>query len=238
MSGTAFSLMLLGYTVNRGPLVEDKYMRFAIAGTAATVIVELVTHAVDTVNMRSKVINGPKIYVVNFMRVEGITQLFKGVQAVLYGYVFSSIVYFYSYAYLKESFKVKFEERNEKKADAKALQSGNPVTALSHKITFVQTLAASFVASATSEILALWFYYPFDLIKTRMQTSNDTYKYRNLVDAFHRVLSTDLSAEERIKQRSDWFTRIQRLYSGMSLYSLTFVTFIAIEFSLYDSLLV
>ena len=35
--------------------------------------------------------------------------------------------------------------------------------------------------------MALVFYYPFDLIKTRMQTSNDTYKYRNVTDAFYKI---------------------------------------------------
>lgn len=68
---------LFSYTFYEGPLIESEYIRFALAGTASTVIVELLTHAIDTVNMRSKVINGPKIYVISLMKFEGISNLFK-----------------------------------------------------------------------------------------------------------------------------------------------------------------
>lgn len=108
---TAFSVFgfsMLGYTAYIAPYVEDEYVRYAVAGTSATVAVELLTHAIDTVNMRSKVINGPKIYVFSLLRFEGIAHLFKGIQAVLYGYVFSSMVYFYSYARLKDQISVKY----------------------------------------------------------------------------------------------------------------------------------
>jgi hypothetical protein len=70
---------LFSYTFYEGPLIESEYIRFALAGTASTVIVELLTHAIDTVNMRSKVINGPKIYVISLMKFEGVSNLFKGV---------------------------------------------------------------------------------------------------------------------------------------------------------------
>ena len=97
----SFSLsatFLFSYIFYEGPSIESEYARFALAGTGSTVIVELLTHAIDTVNMRSKVINGPKIYVISLMKFEGISNLFRGVQAVLYGYVFSSMLYFYAYA--------------------------------------------------------------------------------------------------------------------------------------------
>ena len=62
------------------------------------------THAVDTLNMRAKVIDGPKVYVLNFLKLQTFFSLFRGIQAVLYGYVFSSIVYFYTYAKFKDNF--------------------------------------------------------------------------------------------------------------------------------------
>jgi hypothetical protein len=63
ISSFGFFTSTMIYTFYQAPKIEDKYIRYACAGTAATLLVELLTHAVDTVNMRSKVINGPKLYV-------------------------------------------------------------------------------------------------------------------------------------------------------------------------------
>lgn len=112
-SFTVCSFSMLGYTFYIGPAVEDEYVRYAIAGTSATVAVELMTHAIDTVNMRSKVINGAKIYVVPLVRFEGVAHLFKGIQAVLYGYVFSSMVYFYAYARLKDGISGRYQSNKD-----------------------------------------------------------------------------------------------------------------------------
>ncbi len=35
-----------------------------------------------------------------------------------------------------------------------------------------KTMVVSLIGSAFAELLSLFFYYPFDLIKTRMQTVN------------------------------------------------------------------
>ena len=51
----------------------------------------------------------------------------------------------------------------------------------------------SFAGAAIAETASLLFYYPYDLIKTRMQTSNDRYKYRNLVDAFCKIYENEKS---------------------------------------------
>ncbi len=51
-----FSIAFASYTVVNGPLVESNYMRYALAGTAATVAVEFATHGIDTLNMRSKAV--------------------------------------------------------------------------------------------------------------------------------------------------------------------------------------
>lgn len=56
------------------------------------------THAIDTLNMRSKIIDGDKLYLYKFIQRDGFLSLFKGIQPILYGYIFSSFVYFYIYA--------------------------------------------------------------------------------------------------------------------------------------------
>lgn len=101
LSFTVTSLFFGAVVVIDGPKIQDENIRFALAGTAATVIVELLTHGIDTINMRSKVINGSKVYVLNFYKLGGLLSLLKGIQPVLYGYVFSSMVYFYCYLKIK-----------------------------------------------------------------------------------------------------------------------------------------
>ena len=52
------------------------------------------------------------------------------------------------------------------------------------------------------ELFALVFYYPFDLIKTRMQTMNDVYKYNNLLDAFLKIHEQPLKLREISKSKT------------------------------------
>ena len=56
ISSTLAMSGLAAFTLIDGPLIESPYLRFSLAGTCATVAVELTTHAIDTINMRSKVI--------------------------------------------------------------------------------------------------------------------------------------------------------------------------------------
>ncbi len=78
-----------------------------VAGTQATIAMEVLFHCIDTINVRSKVINGAKIYVFPLIKSEGISSLFKGITPVLYGYFPSSLIFFYTLGklnmYIKES---------------------------------------------------------------------------------------------------------------------------------------
>ena len=79
ISSFSFGTAALAYTFYQAPKLENPIYRYACAGTAATLFVEVITHALDTINMRAKVINGPKFYVFNLIKTEGVTSLFKGV---------------------------------------------------------------------------------------------------------------------------------------------------------------
>jgi hypothetical protein len=69
---SSLCLISLGtYTLIEGPQLQSEYLRYALAGTCSTVAVELITHAIDTINMRSKVINGSKIYVYGIFKLQG-----------------------------------------------------------------------------------------------------------------------------------------------------------------------
>ena len=101
ISAFSFSTCSMAYIFYQGPKLENPIVRYALAGTAATLFVEVMTHALDTVNMRAKVINGPKVYVLTLLKTEGFLPLFKGIQPTMYGYIVSSFFYFYAYAKLK-----------------------------------------------------------------------------------------------------------------------------------------
>jgi hypothetical protein len=46
-----------------------------------------------------------------------------------------------------------------------------------------------FFASFMAELLTLFFYYPYDLLKARLQTRNFIYKYKNLPHAFMKEIN-------------------------------------------------
>ena len=117
---TCFSIALAGYTVIKGPYIEDRYFRYALAGTAATVATEFALHGIDTLNMRSKALSGthqPNL-LLSLFKLEGFMSLFRGVNAVVYGYAASSILYFYAYAYLRDQLYEKCRKDNQAKIDS------------------------------------------------------------------------------------------------------------------------
>ena len=67
-----------------------------------------------------------------------------------------------------------------------------------------------------------------------MQTANEIFKYNNLFDAFYKIYFEKLNDKEKEVRFSAW-PRIKRFYSGMGLYGLTYIVFVALEFSLYES---
>ena len=79
ITASSFFVGSMAYTFYRAPQLEDPILRYACAGTAATLFCEVIMHSVDTVNMRSKIINGPKLYVFELIKHEGIHSLFRGI---------------------------------------------------------------------------------------------------------------------------------------------------------------
>ena len=146
-----FTLGYTGYVASIGPTIQDNYIRYALAGTSATILTEFYLHGIDTLNMRSKVSYGTSINFFALFKFKELMALCRGIQAVIYGYALSSMVYFWIYAKLKDAFRSYHILKDE-------------------EITLWQTMYSSFISSTIAEMLALCFYYPFDLIKTRMQT--------------------------------------------------------------------
>lgn len=80
-------------------------------------------------------------------------------------------------------------------------------------------------ASAACEGVAVIFYYPFDLIKARMQRSGE-YKYKNVTDAFYQIGS----------EKADGY-RISNFYRGCGIFALVYGMYTILEFTIYETLL-
>ena len=130
-------------------------MRYACAGVSATLFQEIIMHSIDTLNMKSKAMSGSKLLTAEIIKKEGFFSLYKGIQPVLYGYIGSSYIYFIMYAKMKQ--KMQNDMKNE----------GTQEIITSSAI-FYKTMIISFFSSMCAELVSLVFYYPFDLIKTRM----------------------------------------------------------------------
>jgi Mitochondrial carrier protein len=157
-----------GYLCNqaRSPSVNE-ILRLGFAGSLANVAIESMFHFADTVNVRAKTSEGNDSTIKIFKsiyRKEGLFGFSKGFSAMFYGSVFCGFIYFSLYKWFKMYFKERFEP------------STNPA-------------AVYFVASFTAEFFTLLIYYPFDLIKCRLQSKNYVFKYRSLPHAFTKEIT-------------------------------------------------
>jgi len=64
------------------------------------------------------------------------------------------------------------------------------------------------LASTIAEVIALIVYYPYELIKVRLLTKNNTYRYDSVSDAFIKILRKD---------------NVPGLYRGICAFFLTFM---------------
>jgi hypothetical protein len=70
--------------------------------------------------------------------------------------------------------------------------------------------------------LALTVFYPFDMIKVRLQTSNHLFKYKGLKDAFTRIFYQDSTPFG--------------LYIGLPMYMVTYISNFTLQLTLYEVL--
>ena len=140
-----------------------------IAGSIANMMIEVSFHSVDTVNVRAKVSEKQQSTVNVVKKIymkEGIIGFGRGLSACYYGSIACGFIYFSLYKLFKEY------------ARDFLGPEFNPAW------TF-------FVASFTAELFTLMVYYPYDLIKCRLQSKNYIFKYRNLVHAFQKEVKNN-----------------------------------------------
>jgi hypothetical protein len=137
---------------------ENEILRMGVAGSLANVLVEAGFHFVDTVNVRLKVSdqNMSSIKMVKNIYVkEGLYGFGKGFSACFYGSVACGFIYFSLYKLFKIYFREFFGE--------------------TYNIAWT-----FFMASFAAEFFTLIVYYPYDLVKCRLQSKNYVFKYRNI----------------------------------------------------------
>jgi hypothetical protein len=187
-----------GVACYKGIDAKNEAIRMGIAGSLSNVIIESSFHFVDTVNVRAKVseknISSMKM-VQKIYAKEGLFGFGKGFSACFYGSIFCGFIYFSLYKIFKQVFREMFGDR--------------------YNIAW-SYFAASFVA----ELFTLLVYYPYDLVKCRLQSKNYEFKYQNIPHAFKKEISDAKS--------------IMPLYRGALPFLMTYCIFISIQFTIYE----
>ena len=179
---------------------ESEIWRLAIAGSISNAIVECTFHFADTVNIRAKASEKSVSTAAMISKIylkDGVQGFGKGFSACFYGAAIYGFTYFAIYKVLKGFFKDRFGD----------------------KVDFaICYLLAAFV----TESLTLVFKFPFDLIKCRLQSVNQIFKYKSLPHAFTKEITTN---------------GIGSLYSGSLPYFATYATFVTLQFSIYERII-
>ena len=106
------------YTGIWGPYLENQYVRFALAGTTATVIVDFGLHGLDTLNMRSKAVaEASKGFNQSLFRPQAFFSLFRGATSIVYGIAPSAALYFYFYPQFRDHFYDMWRDYNQKQIE-------------------------------------------------------------------------------------------------------------------------
>ena len=151
----------------RGLYSESESYRMAVAGSLANISIEAGFHFVDTVNVRTKISdsnNSTMHMVKHIYRNEGMLGFTKGFSAMFYGSIACGFIYFALY----KSFKALFRDF------------------LGEDVNIGWTY---FLSAMVAEFFTLMVYYPYDLMKCRLQSMNYKFKYKNLPHAFRKEIT-------------------------------------------------
>lgn len=140
--------------------IKDVNLKMAAVGLLGQVTVDFIFHPVDLVNTRTKYFYLEKLNTITIAKrilsTTGMKGFFRGGSVTLLGSSYAGFVYFYFYKRIKDTLKKILEKEPN-----------------------LMFLAYSF-SSVVSEIIVYSFYYPFDLIKTRILCGQ--YEYKNFFD--------------------------------------------------------
>jgi hypothetical protein len=147
---------------------NNAIIRIGFAGAIAQFTTEILFHPIDVINTRTKAeiaqadIDAYKM-IRRIIDKEGFIGFWRGASATYYGALLGGFIYFTTYKFLKN--KLKSLEGSEKL----------------HTFSYL-------ASSLLGETLFLLFYYPYDLIRTRMQTMMTTWDYKGPIDGYRQIL--------------------------------------------------
>ena len=163
-----------------------EYIRMGFAGSVAQIATEFFFHPLDVVNTRVKAEIVRKVDALQMSRrifsKEGLFGFTHGLSVTYYSSLIGGLIYFSTYKFFKKLLK---QENSEDNAN----------------INFFAYL----LSSCIGELFFMVIYYPFDLVRTRMQTRTKLHTYNGIIDGFRQIVASK-------KKVGYW--RIHKLYDG------------------------
>lgn len=161
--------------------IKNTHYRIGVAGLLAQVATDFIFHPLDLINTRTKYYFQEKLSTITTTKriyhSTGLPGFFRGGTVTIFGSSLAGFIYFSIYKHIKEVVKNMLEHKKH-----------------------LYFMAYS-IASIVAEVIVYVFYYPFDLIKTRIQTGQ--FAYKHFIDGV-----------KKIWVKGDTITSIRRLYSG------------------------
>ena len=207
-----------------GPAEDYNILDSLIAGCIAGSIADIIMYPLDTINTRQKIKRGPtflyrstSLTAYTIVRKEGISGLFGGVGAAALSALPSNAVYFGTYEWIKQS------------SEMLGLWGKD------HEYRHFTYMAAG----AASEVTASIVYFPFELVKTRLQLGEKPEAgTTNFMEHSRRPGAGATSAN--YKNTFDAFSAIARsegiagFYRGYSACILTDCSYSAVQWVVYE----
>ena len=157
---TAFT-SAVGYIWYKWHSSEKEAIRIGAAGLLSVFAVEAAHFPLDSLNNKTKLQKEMNTYQLmkHVYKTEGYWSFCKGFTSIYYGWILYGYLYFSIYKYLKHVLRPFFEERN-------------------------SLTTMYFLVAGISDYLALLVYYPFEVLKVRMQCWEHQYGYAGISEGF------------------------------------------------------
>lgn len=184
-----------------------EYIRMGLAGSLAQLGTEFFFHPIDVINTRTKAEIVGKINTFNMTRriygKDGLYGFCYGLSVTFYGSIIGGMIYFSTYKFFKKLLKKESSEENSSQ----------------------KNFIAYLFSSCIGEFLFMIVYYPFDLVRTRMQTRVEPHNYKDVLDGFKQIIG-----------KKSYLKGFRRLYTGASPSFILNISNQCLIFSITESL--
>lgn len=188
------------YTLWKARQSKNELFRMGAAGSLTMFICDFSCYSIESINARQKIVKGENVGFIDMtqrvLKNEGIAAMYKGYSASFYSIITHGFLYFYVYKGLKVFLKDHFKPET---AMGKALIYG---------------------AASTLSLCVDTLCYPMEMIRIRLLTMNDKYKYRSVSDAILKINKSE-SWRGLYRGGTSYFANLVGVYSvNLTLYEL------------------